>query len=359
MTATSIASARVLHLLEHQGVGGVTRSVIELVRHERMDGAGDEIVLVERALDVDADFAAPATPVHFLGIGEPDRKRRAQRLVDLAHSRGARAVHAHCESALDFIGLASGAGLSTVATLHLPPSERSFLGRRRRRSVLRGLDGLFVSNPALVEPWSRFGRRPEVLPLAVDPSRFHPGAEPSSWRVLRAPDPETLLVGSLMRAEEGKRDDVLFDAVEARAAAGRKTALILVGDGPTYEERKARARGSDVLHVRKRVFDVTSWMAMIDVLALHDGSELTPMALLEGLACARPVVVADRGPVAALVGDEAATFVPPGDVQAVVAALDALADADRRVELGRQGRERILAHHALADVRRALGPLYA
>ena len=64
----AIASVRVLHLLPHQGVGGLQRSVIDLVRHERMDGATDEIVLTERALDTDGDFMAPATPVHFLGL---------------------------------------------------------------------------------------------------------------------------------------------------------------------------------------------------------------------------------------------------------------------------------------------------
>ena len=358
MSPTALASARVLHLLPHQGVGGLQRAVIELVRHERMDGAGDEIVLVERPLDVDSDFSAPATPVHFLGLGEPDPRERGQRLVDLARSRGARAVHAHGEGALDLLGAAREAGLTTIATLHGPPSERGFLARRRLRALVRGLDGWFVAHPGLVAPWRRLGRAPEVLLPAVDPGRFHPGAQPSSWRRLRVPDPETLLVGSLMRAEEGKRDDVLFEAVERRAAAGRKTALVLVGDGPTFAARRERARGTDRLHVRKRVLDVTSWMAMVDVLALHDARERAPMALLEGLACGKPAVVADRGPVAELLGPEAARYVSPGDVDGVVAALDALADADRRLELARRGRERVLERHTLAGARRVLAPLY-
>ena len=91
----AIASVRVLHLLPHQGVGGLQRSVIDLVRHERMDGATDEIVLTERALDTDGDFMAPATPVHFLGLSGARLAARAARLADLAASRGARAIHAY------------------------------------------------------------------------------------------------------------------------------------------------------------------------------------------------------------------------------------------------------------------------
>lgn len=358
MSAAALASARTLHLVDHQGVGGVQRAMIELVRHERMDGAGDEIVLVERALDIDRDFAAPATPVHFLGLGDPDPRTLASRLRELATSRGARVLQAHSASALALLSTAQAAGLRTLATLHEAPAELTWAARRRRRRVLRALDRFYVSTPALVEAWERAGRKPEVLPLAVDVQRFHPGSEPSAWRASRLPDPETLLVGSLMGAVDGKRDEILCEAVVKRHAAGRPTALMLVGNGPRFERRRELARTSDRIHIRRRVQDVTSWMAMIDVFALHADAELVPMSLLEALSCGRPAVVADRGSVAEFVPSEIVDYVGVGDVDGLVGVLDRLADEDVRLERARAGRQHVLEHHALSVARGVLGPHY-
>ena len=162
-----------------------------------------------------------------------------------------------------------------------------------------------------------------------------------------------------MRATPDKGQDVLIDAALRRHAAGRPTALMLVGDGPRFAELKERARSSDVLHVRRRVLDAPSFFGRIDVFALQCEEELVPISLLESLACGRPAVVADRGDVAQLVGADAATFVAPGDVGAVVAALDDLDDGGRRAELGFEARQRAVQRHALGRLRGELAATYA
>lgn len=357
----ALASVRVLHLLPHQGVGGLQRSVIDLVRHERMDGATDEIVLTERALNTDGDFMAPATPVHFLGLSGERLAARAARLADLAASRGARLIHAYTSADLILAAAACRGpkALRLVATLFERPSAAGFMARRRLRGALDAADELFVPNPALQDDWQDAGRRPEVRLAAVDIQRFHPQTSESTWRNVRLDDPGALLVGSLMRATDDKAPEVLIEAVEQRQAAGRPTALMLVGDGPRFDELKAQAKESKTLHVRRRVLDAPGFFGSIDVFGLQCPGELVPVSLVESLACGRPAVVADSGAVAQLVGADAADFVPHGDVGAIIAALDRLDSRSEREERGFAARERAVERHALGRLRSELGRSYA
>ncbi|MEZ6017841.1 MAG: glycosyltransferase [Planctomycetota bacterium] len=368
MTSTPIATVRALHLLPHQGVGGLARSVIELVRHERMDGAQDELVLTERALETEADFMAPATPAHFLGLtGEPIPTRGA-RLAALAASRGARVVHAHGLGPLRLAyGARRGGGPRYVATLHELPPSVGFLERRRLRAALLAAEEVWAVSPAIQAAWAPSGRAPVVAPLAVDVQRFQPSDEPSAWRAARVPEPGTLLVGSLMRAAEGKDHGVLVEAVRRRSRAGRPTALLLVGDGPRFEERRALAQEEPLLHVRRRVLDAPGFFSALDVFALHASDELAPLSMVEALACARPVVFADgaapsSGPVTASLGAARdagfARGVRFGDVDAVVQALDAWAEPGARAALGALARRHATEHHALQRLRARLAPHY-
>ena len=254
MTNPVMPDLRALHLLPHQGVGGVQRFVIEFVRHERMDSAQDEIVLTQRPLDVDSDFLAPATPVHFLGQTGEKLKARARRLADIATSRAAQILTVY--QAQD-LALAVEAGrqadgeLKVMALLFDGPEKtegfEGMFGKRRLSAAARSIEPFFVASPALVAPWQATGAKPEIRLAAVDIQRFHPEDVVSSWRNARLPDPDTLLVGSLMRAEPDKGQDALIEAVNRRHEAGRPTALMLVGDGSRFAELRSRAKDSPSL----------------------------------------------------------------------------------------------------------------
>ena len=354
MPSVTTTPARALHLLPHQGVAGRTRAVIEFVRHERMDGAADELVLTERPLDVDRDFLAPATPVHFLGLLDSSVAKRARRLADLAVSREARVLHAYTDADARLAARAARLepGLAAIATPFERPGAAGLFERRRRARDLRSLRALHVPSPALVADWTAAGRAPDSVTVAsVDTGRFHPQKLESSWRKARLPDPDTMLVGTLMRAEPGKRHDVLIEAVERRNAAGRATALMMVGDGPGFAAIKERVRGSDHLFARRRVLDAPGFFGKIDVFALHAEEELVPISLVEALSCGCACVVADRGEVAQLVGADAALYTMPSDVDAVVEALDRLGDPAERGALEEVARKRALERHGLGRLR--------
>ncbi|WP_419192220.1 glycosyltransferase family 4 protein [Engelhardtia mirabilis] len=355
-----LAAARALHLLDHMGVGGIARSAIELVRHARMDGMGDEIVLAGRPLDVDVDFAAPATPVHFLPALDLGERAAAQRLVDLAASRGARSLHTHSTATLRLGARArrAGAGLALLATLNeAPPTELGFVARRALRRDLRSADRLIAPSPELAEAWSRLGAEVELRLAAVDLGRFRPGAQPSAWRSSRGIGPQTLLVGCLLRATDDKDTGLVLDAIAELRERGLDVAVQFVGDGPQRAALVERARGLHWMHVRRRVLDVPSWYAMVDVVAFACEAELVPFALIEAMASGRAAVAVDPGGLRGLVG-EAAHLVAPGNPSAYAEALGALAEPEVRSRLGRAARQRAIEFHDLSSLRAALAPAY-
>jgi glycosyltransferase involved in cell wall biosynthesis len=66
-------------------------------------------------------------------------------------------------------------------------------------------------------------------------------------------------------------------------------------------------------------------MAAADLVTLPSHSEGQPNVLIEALACGRPVVASDVGGIPEIVDDACGHLVPPGDVDALAAALaDAL-----------------------------------
>jgi phosphatidylinositol alpha-mannosyltransferase len=89
------------------------------------------------------------------------------------------------------------------------------------------------------------------------------------------------------------------------------------------------------------------------------GGESFGLVLAESFATATPVVASDIPGFADVVNEKAAVLVPPGDEVALTKALVALlADEERRVAMGRAGRELAVEKYGWDDVARRLEVLY-
>ena len=123
--------------------------------------------------------------------------------------------------------------------------------------------------------------------------------------------------------------DVLLQAWAEAGLEGAR--LVLVGDGP---ERDALEALAEKLEIRDGVQfagmqdELARYYAAADVFVMPSRTEGLPMALLEAGMAGRPVVVSDVGDMPGIVRESGGGWiVPAGDVQALVAALQAAAQA--------------------------------
>jgi glycosyltransferase involved in cell wall biosynthesis len=169
------------------------------------------------------------------------------------------------------------------------------------------------------------------------------------------------LVGIVARLVPIKAHEVFLRAA-ARVREREPNALFLViGDGERRDELEGMARelglGGAVRFLGWRA-DMRRVYADLDVVALSSNNEGSPVALIEALAAARPVVSTDVGGVSGVVRHaETGLLVRPRDPDAMADAIVSLLQAPERASaFGQAGRAAVYPRHAasrlVADVER-------
>lgn len=162
-----------------------------------------------------------------------------------------------------------------------------------------------------------------------------------------APDGPPLL-GMIARLDPIKGQDTAIDAVASLHAAGREVHLALVGGAIVGHEgaiaddlhRRAQDRGVEhLVHHIGFVDDPGPWLAASTIAIQASAHEAFGLSVVEALAHGVPVIAsATDGPVEILDGERYGVLTPPGDAEALAAAIAALLDDHaRRMRLGRQG----------------------
>jgi glycosyltransferase involved in cell wall biosynthesis len=209
-----------------------------------------------------------------------------------------------------------------------------------------------------------------VLANAVDPARFEVQAEKreDARRRLGADGrPIVVFVGTL---KPWHHPGILVRALGVLRERNVAPRLLLVGDGPEREGLEALAREeglSPMLTFTGSVDhdEVPAYLAAADVAVAtyhpDSGRYFSPLKLFEYLAAGLPVVAAELGDIPHCVRrGETGLLYPPGDAQALADAVATLiADRERAVAHGRNGREHVLRHHTWRSNARALAALAA
>jgi glycosyltransferase involved in cell wall biosynthesis len=217
--------------------------------------------------------------------------------------------------------------------------EGRALGRLRVWLLRRAVRAWIALSPEieshLRDRWRVPAGRIHRIPLGVDLERFEP-VEPSGQR-------RFLYVGRLA-PEKG-----LALLLEAWRGAGEPGRLVIVGDG--REEVALRRSAPATVEFTGAMADPRRAYREADVFVLPSLREGLSSALLEAVASGLPVIATDTG-AASEVLQGAGRLVPPGDVEALAAAL---ADPPGAVP----DRGRFAERYGLAAVARRHSELYA
>jgi len=196
--------------------------------------------------------------------------------------------------------------------------EKMGLRRIVRRVILtllyRYVDYALYVGSANKEYYLKHGLSEKQLvyaPHAIDNERFHGSSyenQAVSWRLEHNISPSDFVILYAGKFEPRKNLLLLISAFKKFSAKyGKRTKLLLVGNGPEEEKLKKDADGhADILFLP---FQNQASMPMIlrigDLFCLPSKSETWGLVVNESLACGRPVLVSDKvgcGP--DLIGDE-------------------------------------------------------
>ncbi len=254
-----------------------------------------------------------------------------------------------------------GAGVPVLNTVHVMPSGPAAQGAPGESLLLRGL--VERAGRARVSAFLAVSHAvaDAVVASGTDPARvrvIHNGVDAAALRSAaagaHAPDlPEaSLLVGTVSRLEPVKGVEHLVRAAAVLARDRDDVAFVIAGEGPLRASLEALAESMH-LGGRMRFLGHTESSAAVlsrlDVAVVPSLSEGMGIVAVEAMALGVPVVASEAGGlVEVLGGGTAGVLVPPGDADALAAALAGLLDdAGERHRVGQAGRERAEAEFSL------------
>ncbi len=358
---------RVLQLVAGCQVGGLEVVTLSLVR--RLQGEfAFRVVCYDSLGPLEDRYEALGVGVELVPRRGGVDLRYPFELARVIRRESIDVLHAHNNTALFYGVLASviAGGRRVVFTAH----DRAV--PRLRLRVLQRLLGKVTTYAIAV---SEIGRRNLLRVDGFDPERVrvvYNGADERAFEhevgrdeardALGLPR-EALVVGTVARLHAEKNVPLLVRAFGRIAASRPDALLVIAGDGPERAQCEEAARSAgieDRLRLLGTRDDVARVLAAFDVFALSSSTEGLPVAVLEAMGAARPVVSTDVGAVREVVREGVSGFlVPPGDEAALAARLDELLAAPERArEMGRAGALEFRDRFTLGRMAAAYGRVY-
>jgi glycosyltransferase involved in cell wall biosynthesis len=371
---------RILHVLEPAD-GGVAKHVRDVVQAQLAQGHAVQAVVTDRG-SVATDLRAMGAGVVTLTL----RPEMVAPVADLASTialarllRGERwdIVHTHGNKAgMIARPLAARRGLPVVHSGHgfayVTQRHRARRGQTVRRALTLAVERLCAPAARVIVCVSEDEREDALRDRIAPPERLvvvHNGIAPLApaepdLRLAALRSPGVPLIGFLARLHPQKAPLLLLDALAELRARGVPFRAALVGDGPLAQrvlERISELGLGDVVIALPFPGAVAPLLACFDVYVLPSLWESLPISLLEAMAAGLPVVAADTGGVReAVANGETGLLHPPGNVAALVSALERLAaDAELRARMGAAGRARQATAFSLEAMLAGIDRAYA
>ncbi|MFJ8834370.1 glycosyltransferase family 4 protein [Micromonospora aurantiaca] len=344
--------------------GGVGQHVRSIARGLTEAGAS-VLVCGPAATEEQFDFTgagARFTPVEIPASPTPGDARAVTALRRALGDTPVDVVHAHGLRAGLVAALARPAA-PLVVTWHnavLAGGLRGAVSRLVERVVARSVRVALGASADLVDRAAALGAADARLAPVAAPALPAPRRRRTAVRAEFGVAADRPLILSVGRLHPQKRYDVLIDAAARWRTRTPAPLVVVAGSGPAYLPLAARisAARAPVTLLGHRT-DVADLLGAADLAVVTSDWEARQLFAQEALRAGVPLVATAVGGLPDLVGD-AAVLVPPGDVDAVDAAVrDLLDDPARRADLGRRGLARAATWPTEADTVAALAGLYA
>jgi glycosyltransferase involved in cell wall biosynthesis len=342
---------RILHLLSSLEIGGKERAALRLARRAIADGFVAELFLFDspyRSYDLDLDPAG--VPWLFSRRGRGLDFRFIKTLAAHCAEKRIDVLHAHNDTAHVYAALAvrlmASRGPRMVTTLHTKPHYGGVVARFLTKNAAKHCGGVYAVSEQLAREVVATGwlKSCGVILNGVDTNEFSPVGPSMNLRSqLRIPEGHSILAHVARFAAIKKHED-LITALGLLRDQDCPVTVVCVGQGPRLSHIKECADSLSNIRFIEAIHDMPPFLRSVDGVILCSEHEATPLTLLEGMACGRPVIATAVGGVPALLGEAGGIMVPAGQPVRLAEAIATLAgDISLREALSRRSLQRAQA----------------
>ncbi len=344
---------RVLHLIDHMGLGGEQHLVLDLVGAHAPDMKYSTWALRRKDLPGVAErFAAADVPYRALGLTRSN-PLGALALRSLLRQARPDLLHLHLEAST-LIGTVTALSFAPprpllVASVANDPHQQAFVHRWAGRLLAPYIDLHLTSSrgihDAVLDAYARRTRRVEIVGPGIDLVRFD-RSRVNPARVAEYRGGARRLVGTVARLATQKAMHVLLDATPLLLREDPDTRVLIVGDGPLRATLVDHARRLGIAHAVSFAGyqeDVGSAYAAMDAFVLPSRDEGFGLVFLEAMAMGVPVVgTRVIGTTDAVQDGVTGLLIPYGDAPALAkAVLQLLGDPELAQRLRVTAAERV------------------
>jgi glycosyltransferase involved in cell wall biosynthesis len=344
--------------------GGVGQHVASLTRG--LLAAGCEVLVCgPAATDELFGFSAagaafqpveiPASPgAQDAGAVRHLRAALSSRPIDVVHAHGLRA---------GFVAGLARPGVPLIVTLHNAIFAKGLRGQASQlveRIVARNAALTLGASEDLVARAVAVGARDARLGPVASPAMAEPRRTRAAVRAEFRLRPDVPLILSVGRLHPQKRYDLLVDAAARWRELTPAPVVVIAGSGPSYMSLAQRAseRRAPLFLLGRRA-DVPDLLLGADLAVVTSDWEARQLFAQEALTAGVPLITTAVGGLPGLVGD-AAVLIPPGDVDALDAAVRRmLADPALRADYAARGPRQAATWPTEDDTVAAIRAVYA
>ena len=358
----------IMYIIDSLKVGGAEMLLLAMVRQFAADH--DVTVVYFTPGPLEEDMRSLGVPIHrisTMGIKDP---RVIPRLVAMMREQKPDVVHTHLSKS-DVAGLmaAAMAGVPVrISSIHNvdPWRQKKWLSEIMKQWTKTSHHMIAVSEGVrdYVLEYSDYpAEKITTVANGIDLDRFDPATVPPIDKTQFGIPEDALTVCMVARLEESKGHHILIDAASKVIADLPDAYVMIVGDGHLREGLEAQR---DRMGLDDNVIftgiqrDIPGVMRAVDVITFSSLWEGLPVALLEAMAMANPVVSTAVGGIPNVITDGEDGLLVPKDNAAALAKglLKVLKDSALRDTLGTNARRTIEAQYSAAAMHQQILDLY-
>lgn len=328
------AKPHILHVFSSSGLYGAEYVALGLIPALRMHGIDCTLVCINNPHTPEQYLYERARELGIAAVNLPCSGR-----LDLGTIRELRTVirrqpnaivHTHGYKGTFYAALAGrGSGTPKVATLHGWVTRTTSLQLYQWLEIrlLRRFQQLCIVSEEQRAPLTRAGIDGNAIRFiqnGIDTQRFRPDVTPLPRAEFGIPE-GAFVFGSAMRLREEKNPLGLIEAFAAATAHAPDAWLVIAGEGHL---RDAILQRAEALGVASRVRllgarnDLEHFYTLVDCFVLPSLREGLPLALLEAMASARPVICSRVAQIPDVVAGLNVQLLAPGDAPALTRAME-------------------------------------